>query len=80
MVRYSTELRARKYVKGYECLSFARNLSNTYKKQLLDAGLDPLKTASKNVDHKTGEVLGNKSYDNKIVTAKPVEEIVIPPG
>ena len=54
MVRYSTELRARKYVKGYECLSFARNLSNTYKKQLLDAGLDPLKTASKNVDHKTG--------------------------
>ena len=79
MVRCSIELIARKYVKGYECLSFARNLSNA-KKQLLDAGLDPLKTASKNVDHKTGEVLGNKSYDNKIVTAKPVEEIVIPPG
>ena len=54
MVRCSIELIARKYVKGYECLSFARNLSNTYKKQLLDAGLDPLKTASKNVDHKTG--------------------------
>ena len=41
-------------------LSFARNLSNKYKKQLLDTGLNSLKTASKNVVRKTGEFLGNK--------------------
>ena len=35
--------------KGYGFLSFARK----YKKQLLDAGLDSLKTASKKVVHKT---------------------------
>ena len=30
MTRYSIESRARKYVKGYGFLSFARNLSNKY--------------------------------------------------
>ena len=43
MRRYSTERRTRKYVKGYGFVSFARK----YKKQLLDTGLDNLKTASK---------------------------------
>ena len=33
---YSTEPRTRKYVIGYKFLSFARNLSNKYRKQLLD--------------------------------------------
>ena len=81
---HSKEPRTRKYVKGYGFLSFARNLSNKYNKQLMDTGLDSLKTDSKKVVHKTGEFLGNKiadtvanSYDNKIV--KPVEEIIIPP-
>ena len=91
---YFREPRTRKYVKAYGFLSFARNLSNKYKNQLLDTGLDSLKTASKKVFHKTGEFLGNKitnavakSYDNKIVKTKPVinenarndEEINIPP-
>ena len=44
MTRYSIEPGTRKYVKGYEFLSFVRK----YKKQLLDAGLDSLKTAFKN--------------------------------
>ena len=48
MASYSIEPRTRKYVKGYGFLSFARDLSNKYGKQLLDTRLDALKTASKN--------------------------------
>ena len=40
MRRYSIELRTRKYVRGYRFLSFARK----YKKQLLDTGLDAVKS------------------------------------
>ena len=51
MTRYSTEPRTRKYIKGYGFLSFRRDLSSKYEKQLLDTatrtGLDALKTASK---------------------------------
>ena len=88
MRQYSPEPRTRKDVKEYGFLSFARK----YKKQLLDTGLDSLKTASKKVVHKRGEFLGNKIantdrntdavttlYDDKIVKTKPVEEIIIPP-
>ena len=64
MARYSIESRTRKYVKGYEFLSFARNLSNKYGKQFLDIGLDSLKTPSKkNNSPKTGEFLRNKIDD-----------------
>ena len=49
--QYSIEPRARKYLKGYGILSFARNLSNKYGKKLFNIaikiGLDALKTASK---------------------------------
>ena len=44
MTHYSVEPRTRKYVKGDGFLSFARNLSSKYKKQLLDTELDTLKT------------------------------------
>ena len=47
MRRYSTEPRTRKYVKGYEFLSFAKKC----KEQLLDTGLD----ASKKLVRKAGE-------------------------
>ena len=84
MRRYSIEPSL--YVKGYEFLLFARK----YKKQSLDAGLNAVKTASKNVVHKPGESLGNKiadtatkSNDNKIQKSdenpRNVEEIIIPP-
>ena len=53
MRQYSKELRTRKYVKGYGFLSFARK----YKKQLLDTGLDSVKTDSKEVVHKAGEFI-----------------------
>ena len=36
MTRYSIEPRTRKYVKGYGFLSFPKNLSNKYKKKLLN--------------------------------------------
>ena len=82
MRRYFTEPRTRKYIKGYGLLSFARK----YKKQLLDTGLDSLKTASKKIVHKVGEFLGNKiadavtkSNEDKIVKEEPVEGLIIPP-
>ena len=43
MQRYSIEPRTRKYVTGYGFLSFARK----HKKQLLNTGLNTVKTASK---------------------------------
>ena len=51
MRRYSKEAKIKNYVKGYRFSSFPRK----YKKQLLYAGLNSLKTASKKVVHKTGE-------------------------
>ena len=85
-----TQENTRKYVKGYGFLSFVRNLSKKYRKQLLDTGLDVLKTASKKVVHKAAESIdefvGNNIAD-KIVKQKPVidensgnvEEIIILP-
>ena len=37
--RYSIKPRTRKYVKDYGFLSFTRNLSNKYGKQLLDTAV-----------------------------------------
>ena len=55
-------------------------------KKIVDTGLDSLKTASKKVVDKTGEILGNKmvdavtgSNDDKMEKQEPVEEIVVPP-
>ena len=91
MSRYSTEPRTRRYVKGYIYLSFARNLSNKYKNQLLDTGVNYLKSAFKKVVQKAAEAAGgftgNKIAD-KIVKPKyildenprNVEEIIIPTG
>ena len=82
MQGYSIELKIRKYVKGYGFLSFARK----YKEQLLDTGLDSLKTASKKVINKACEFMRNKiedakakSNDDKTVKQEPVEKIIIPP-
>ena len=57
-------------------LSFATK----YRKQLLDKGLDSLKTTSRKVVHKAGWLLVNKvadavtnSNNEKIVKTKPVE-------
>ena len=78
MTQYSAEPRTRKNVKRYGFLSFARK----YKKQLLNAELDFLKTTSKKV-HKSCEFLWNKiadavakSKDHKIVKTETVEKMV----
>ena len=62
-------------------LSFARK----YEKQLLNTGLEFLKTASRKLVHKTCAFIGNKtadvvtnSYDGKIMKVEPVEEVIIP--
>ena len=55
-MHYSIEPRTRKYVTGYGFLSFARNLSNKYGKQLLDIGIN----ASKKVIHKAAEATSDE--------------------
>ena len=66
---YSIEPRDEIYVKGYECLSFAKNMSNKYCQKLLDSAKkstkDATKTASKRAIQKTAEATGDFS-GNKI--------------
>ena len=70
-MRYSTEPKYRKYVKGYRFLSFARKFADKYGKKLMDtatkAGIDAAKTVSKWVVQKTAEatggLVGNKIAD-----------------
>ena len=94
-MRYSTEPRFRKYVKGYGFLSFARKFGDKYGKKLMDTatktGIDAAKTASKRVVQKTAEatedLIGNKIADKITSIGKPkekektkeIEEIYIPP-
>ena len=62
-MRYSTEPRFRKYVKGYGFLSFARKFGDKYGKKLMDTatktGIDAAKTASKTVVQKTAKATGD---------------------
>ena len=93
-MRYSTEPRFRKYVKGYGFLSFARKFGDKYGKKLMDTatktGIDAAKTASKRVVQKTaeatGDLIGNKIPDKitsigkfKKKEKKNAEEIYILP-
>ena len=92
-MRYSTQPKIRKYVKGYGFLSFARKFRDKYGKKLMDTatktGMDAAKTASKRVVQKTeeatGDLIGNKIAD-KITSLgktksreKEEEEIYKPP-
>ena len=70
-MRYSTQPKFRKYVKGYGFLSFARKFGDKYGKKLIDSAtktkIDEAKTASKRVVQKTakatGDLIGNKITD-----------------
>ena len=66
------------------------SFATKYRKQLLDTGEDPSKTASKELVHKaaevTGEFIGNKIADkivkpNHAINDNPrnIEEMIIPP-
>ena len=81
MRRHSIQPRARKYVKRYGFLSFARQCKET----IIGYRIDAVKIASKKVVHKAGEFIGNKTWfavtksnDDKIEKKEPVEEISIP--
>ena len=94
-MRYLTEPRFRKYVKGYDFLSFAKKIGNKYGKRLMDTttktGMDAVKIASKRVVQKTaeatGDLIGNNIADKITSIGKPqdkekpkeIEEIYIPP-
>ena len=89
-MRYSTEPRFRKYVKGYGFLSFARTFGNKYGKKLMntvtETGMDAAKIASKIIGQNTAEatedLIGNKIADKITSIGKPKEkpeEIYIPP-
>ena len=70
-MRYSTELKYRKYVKGYGFWSFTRKFGDKHGKKLMDTatktGIDAAKTASERVVPKTaeatGDLIGNKITD-----------------
>ena len=61
-MRYSTEPRFRKYVKGYGFLSFPRKFGDKSGKKLMDTAtktrMDAAKTASKRLVQKTTEGTG----------------------
>ena len=93
-MRYSTEPKFRKYVKGYGFLSFDRKFGDKYGKKLMDTatktGIDAAKFASKVVQktsEATGDLIGNKIADKITSIGKPKEkekinkpeEIYIPP-
>ena len=81
-MKYSTEPRFRKYVKGYALLSFARKFGNKYGKKLMDIAtktrIDAAKTAFKRVVQKTaeatGDLIGNKIADEISSIGKPKEK------
>ena len=66
-MRYSTEPRFRKYVKGYGFLSFARKFGDKYGKKFMDTatktGIDAAKTACKRVVQKNCR--SNRRFDWK---------------
>ena len=72
-MRHSLEPKYRKYVEGYDILSFPRKFGDKYGKKIMDTAtkteIDAVKTASKRVVRKTaestGDLIGNK-IANKI--------------
>ena len=62
-MRYSTEPRFAKCVKGYGLLPFAKTFTSKYGKKLVDTatktGIAAAKTASKRIAQKTAEATGD---------------------
>ena len=81
-MRYSTEPKYRKYVKGYGFLSSAKKFGNKYSKKLIDTatktGIDAAKTASERVVQKTaegtGDLIGSKIADKITSVGKTKRE------
>ena len=73
MTCYSIEPITRKYVKGYRCLSFGRNLFQKYGKKILDTAIKTGLIALK-APEETGKFIGNKIAD-KIIKSKPMPDV-----
>ena len=81
-MKYSSDPRFRKYVKGYGFFSFAKKFGNKYGKKLMDTatktGMDAAKIASKRAVQKTaeatGDLIGNKIADKITSIGKPKEK------
>ena len=67
-MRYSTEPKERRFVKGYGFMSFARNFSDKYSKSLMDKGIDVSKKVLKETAKAIGDLIDNKIAD-KITSA-----------
>ena len=88
-MRYSTEPKYGKYVRGYASLSFARKFNDKCAKRLMDtatkSGIDSAKTTS--TVEVIGDLIGNTIVDKLTSLGKSkdkgktknVEEIYIPP-
>ena len=82
-MRYTTEPKFRKYVKGSGFLSFAKKFRDKHGKKLIDTatktGIDAAKTDSKRVVQKTveatGDLIGNKIADKITSVGKAKESI-----
>ena len=80
-MRYSTEPKFKKYVKGYGFLSCVRKFGDKYGKKVMDnatkTGIDAAKTASKQVVQKFAEatrvLIGNKIADRITSVGKKKE-------
>ena len=76
-MRYSTEPRFRKYVKGYGFLSFARKFGDKYGKKLMDTATKKSRVSKRVVQktaEATGELIGNKIADKITSIDKPKEK------
>ena len=94
-MRYSIGPKFRKYVKGYNFLTFAKKFGNKHGNKLMDTAtkteIDAANTTSKRIVQKaaeaTGDLIGNKIADKITSIGKPkekkkakeVEEIYVPP-
>ena len=84
-MRYSTESRGRKYVKGYGFLSFTRNLASSQaakkaRDALLKQGKEAATKATKRAVNKaaeaTGDLVGQKIADKIVKKAAPQQKSV----
>ena len=78
-MRYSTEPRFRKYVKGYGFLSFSRKFDDKYGKKLMDIATTTRMNAAKialkrAVQKATADLIENKIVDRITSIGKPKEK------
>ena len=74
-MRYSTEPRERRYIKGYGFLSFARNFGNRYGKKLMNTAIKTVTNFNSKYDKKFTDTAIKSGKDFATITAKPLKKI-----